>query len=80
MSIKTPVLMGVLRCGGCDSPYIEVQMMNMGLSPGVDHLDFYCQVCKKFISHINASPYEELDKEKLNIEQLNQELEEESSS
>jgi hypothetical protein len=58
MSTKQPVFIMRLRCERCGSDFLKVDLMNIGTSPGIDHVDFYCGICKKFITHFNASPYE----------------------
>jgi len=60
MSVNNPLFVGKLSCSECKSHLLKVHLMHMGTSPGFDHVDIYCAVCERFITHFNVSPYESL--------------------
>ncbi|GEM_PF-5123478 len=70
-------LIGILACTRCKNQYIRVELINLGRSTGIDHVDFYCAVCGEFINHFDVSPYtkQELDVEtKKVLDEANEEL------
>lgn len=52
-----PTPIGRLGCPNCGHDHIRVEFANMGKTLGIDHVDFFCHVCKRFISHTNVSAY-----------------------
>lgn len=72
--MSTGTLMGVLACANCKNQYIKVELINLGRSLGIDHVDFFCAVCGQFVRHFDVSPHiSDPDTEKLQDE-VNEEL------
>ncbi len=65
-------LLGVIVCPNCKSEYVKVDLVSITDGFTVNHIDVYCQICKKFIRHMNVTPYSNDDTKLLN--ELNTEL------